>query len=37
LHVVYAINKEDNEYIVVTAYYPDKEKWSKDFKERVKR
>jgi len=37
LHVVYAINKEDNEYIVITAYYPDKEKWSKDFKERAKK
>jgi len=37
LHVVYAINKEDNEYIVIAAYYLAKEKWSKDFKERTKK
>jgi len=37
LHVVFAINKEANETIVITAYYPDKEKWSSDFKKRIKR
>ena len=35
LHVVFAINKETNETIVITAYYPDKEKWSNDFKKRI--
>ena len=37
LHVVFAINKEANETIVITAYYPDKEKWSNDFKKRIQK
>jgi len=37
LHVFFAISKEANETIVITAYYPDKEKWSNDFKKRIKR
>jgi len=37
LHVVFAKNNEDDEIIVITAYYPDKEKWSEDYKTRVKK
>ena len=37
LHVVFARNKEDNEIIVITAYYPDKEIWSDDYKIRIKK
>ena len=36
LHVVYAKNMEKNEIIIITAYHPDKSKWSKDFKTRIK-
>ena len=36
LHVVFAKNIDDNEIIVITAYYPDKDKWSKDYKTRIK-
>jgi len=37
LHVVFARNEEDNEIIIITAYYPDKEKWSDDYKTRIKK
>ena len=37
LHVVFAENQEDDEIIVITAYYPDKAKWSDDFKTRIKK
>ena len=37
LHVVFAKNEENDEIIVITAYYPDKEKWSDDFKTRIKK
>jgi len=37
LHVVFAKNDEDNEIIIITAYYPDKEKWSDDYKIRIKK
>ena len=36
LHVVYAINQQDNEIILITAYYPDSKKWDKNFKKRLK-
>ena len=36
-HVVFAKNEEDNEIIIITAYYPDKEKWSDDYKTRIKK
>ncbi len=35
LHVVFAKNEEDGEIIVITAYHPDKEKWSDDYKTRI--
>ena len=35
LHVVFAKNKEDNEFIIITAYYPDQAKWSDDYKTRI--
>ena len=35
LHVVFAKNYEDNEIIIITAYYPDKDKWSDDYKIRI--
>ena len=37
LHVVFAKNYENNEIIVITAYYPDKEKWNNDYKTRRKK
>ncbi|SFV74761.1 hypothetical protein MNB_SM-3-1477 [hydrothermal vent metagenome] len=37
LHVVFAKNDEDNEIIVITAYYPDKKKWSEDYKTRIRK
>ena len=37
LHVVFAKNSKDNEIIVITAYYPDKDKWSEDYKTRIKK
>ena len=37
LHVVFAKNEKDNEIIIITAYYPDKEKWSDDYKTRIKK
>jgi len=37
LHVVFAKNQENDEIIVITAYYPDKEKWSDDYKIRIKK
>ncbi len=37
LHVVFAKNEKDNEIIIITAYYPDKEKWSNDYKTRTKK
>ncbi len=36
LHVVFAKNVNENQIIVITAYYPDREKWSEDFKTRKK-
>jgi len=37
LHVVFAKNEEDSEIIIITAYYPDKEKWDDDYKKRIKK
>ncbi len=37
LHVVFAKNGEKNEIIIITAYYPDKEKWSNDYKRRIEK
>ena len=37
LHVVFAKNEEANEIIVITAYYPDSDKWSDDYTKRIKR
>lgn len=37
LHVVFANNHEDKKIIVITAYYPDKEKWSNDYKRRIEK
>ena len=37
LHVVFAKNHEENEIIIITAYYPDKEKWSGDYKRRIEK
>ena len=37
LHVVFARDQENKKIIVITAYYPDKEKWSSDYKKRIKR
>ncbi len=37
LHVVFAKNKENDEIIIITAYYPDEEKWSDDYKIRIKK
>ncbi len=30
-------NEEDNQIIIITAYYPDKEKWSDNYKTRIKK
>ena len=37
LHVVFAKNEEQEQIIVITAYYPDEEKWSNDYKTRIKK
>lgn len=37
LHVVFAKNEEQNEIIVITAYYPDSDKWSDNYTKRIKR
>ncbi|RLA76787.1 MAG: hypothetical protein DRG30_01915 [Epsilonproteobacteria bacterium] len=37
LHVVFAENHEDSEIIIITAYYPDKNKWSSDYKRRIEK
>ncbi len=37
LHVVFAQNLEDDEIIIITAYYPDKSKWSDDYKRRIEK
>jgi len=37
LHVVFAKNDEENEIIIITAYYPDKAKWSDDYKTRIEK
>ena len=37
LHVVFAKNEEKDQIIVITAYYPDKDKWSDDYKTRIKK
>ncbi len=37
LHVVFAKNHEENEIIIITAYYPDKSKWSDDYKRRIEK
>ena len=37
LHVVFAKNHEENEIIIITVYYPDKEKWSDDYKRRIEK
>jgi hypothetical protein len=37
LHVVFAKNDEDNEIIIITAYYPDRDKWSDDYKIRIEK
>jgi len=35
LHVVFAKNHEEDEIIIITAYYPDKDKWSDNYKRRI--
>ena len=37
LHVVFAKNHEENEIIIITAYCPDKNKWSDDYKKRIEK
>ena len=37
LHVVFAKNDAENETIIITAYYPDKDKWSEDYKTRIEK
>jgi len=37
LHVVFAKNEEENEIIVITAYYPNSDKWSDNYTKRIKR
>ncbi len=37
LHVVFAKDEEKDQIIVITAYYPDKEKWSDNYKTRIKK
>ena len=37
LHVVFAKNYEDNEIIIITAYYPDNNKWSDDYRRRIRK
>jgi len=37
LHVVFARNNEENEIIIITAYYPDIAKWSDDYKKRIEK
>jgi len=37
LHVVFAKNHEENQIIIITAYYPDKDKWSNDYKRRIEK
>ncbi len=37
LHVVFAKNLKENQIIVITAYYPDKNKWSSDYKKRIEK
>ena len=37
LHVVFAKNDDANEIIIITAYHPDKEKWSEDYKQRIQK
>lgn len=37
LHVVFAKNNKENEIIIITAYYPDKDKWSDDYKRRIEK
>jgi len=32
LHVVIAENIQDNEIIIITAYFPDQDIWTSDFK-----
>jgi hypothetical protein len=35
IHVVFA--KNDEEIIIITAYRPDKKKWSNDYKQRIEK
>ena len=37
LHVVFAADKKSEQTIVITAYRPDQEKWSNDYKKRIKK
>ena len=37
LHVVFAKNEEQNEIIVITAYYPDSDKWNNNYTKRITR
>ncbi len=37
LHIVFAKNHEENEIIIITTYYPDKDKWSDDYKRRIEK
>ncbi len=37
LMLYFAKNEEDNQIIIITAYYPDKDKWSNDYKTRIKK
>jgi len=37
LHVVYAYNETEDEYIVITAYYPDINLWKENYTKRIKK
>jgi len=37
LHVVYAYNEAEDEYIVITAYHPDKNLWQENYTKRIKK
>ena len=37
LHVVFAKNESCDEIIIITAYYPDSQKWSSDYKTRIQK
>ena len=37
LHVVYSVNAEGQEHIVITTYQPDPSRWDAEFKQRLNR